>query len=249
MVPMKSIPVIAECSKAHCAPIFADLSDEDFGELQRLMTPIDYEAGELIQQEGMPANGVYVICRGLVKLGRHTADRERRRLFRILGPREILGLESLFCEQGCFVSGFAKALLETRVAFIERARFLEFLERHPEVSRRICKHLSKEIISYQCQLTEMAYEPIQVNLARLLLLLARRFGIRKGDRIELEFSRSDLAELIGTHADTVVRTLAQFKEKGLITTRYHRITILEEAGLEALASPLPLCLEKGFLRS
>ncbi len=244
---MRATPVLAECSKDHCSPIFADLSAAEFGELQGLMTPIDYEAGELIQQEGMPSNGVYVICRGLVKLGRHTADRERRRLLHILGPRDIIGLESLFCERECLVSGFAKALVETRVAFIERARFLEFLERHPTVSRRICERLSKEIVGYQCQLTEMAYEPIQINLARLLLLLARRFGVRKGNHTVLEFSRSDLAELIGTHADTVVRTLAQFKERGLIATRYHRITILDEAGLEALASPLPLCLLEGFL--
>lgn len=249
MVPKKSPPVLAECSKEHCSPLFADLSVEEFGELQGLMVPIDYEAGELIQQEGMPSNGVYVICQGLVKLGRHTADRERRRLLQILGPREVLGLESLFCKRECFISNFAKAIVETRVAFIERDRFLDFLGRHPEVSRRICEHLSREIISYQCHLTEMAYEPIQVNLARLLLLLARRFGTRRGKTIELEFSRSDLAELLGTHADTIVRTLAHFKEKGLVATRYHQIAILDEAGLEALASPFPLCLTEDFLRS
>jgi len=249
MVSMRAVPVLAECSKEHCAPIFADLSDAEFGELQELMIPIDYEASELIHQERMPANGIYVICRGLVKLGRHTADRERRRLLRVLGPRDVLGLENIFCEQTCSVSGFAKALVETRVAFIERAQFLEFLEHHSEVVRRICERLSREIIIYQCQLTETAYEPIQVNLARLLLLLARRFGVRKGERIELEFSRGDLAELIGTHADTVVRTLAQLKERGLITTHYHRITILDESGLEGLASPLPLCLTEESLQT
>lgn len=241
---MSTTPVLAECGKEHCAPLFADLTAVEFSELQGLMVPIDYEANELIQQEGMPSNGIYVICQGLVKLGRHTADRERRRLLHILGPRDVLGLESLFCKRDCFISNFAKTVVKTKVAFIERDQFLEFVERHPKVLRRVCERLSREIISYQCQLTEMAYEPIQVNLARLLLLLARRFGVRKGDQVELEFSRSDLAELIGTHADTVVRTLAQFREKGLIATHYHRITILDEAGLETLASPLPLCLTR-----
>lgn len=78
----RSIPAIAECSKVHCAPIFSDLSDEEFVELQGLMVPIDYQAGELICQEGMPANGIHVICKGLVKYGKFAADRSRKRILK-----------------------------------------------------------------------------------------------------------------------------------------------------------------------
>ncbi|MFQ6089816.1 MAG: Crp/Fnr family transcriptional regulator [Candidatus Bipolaricaulia bacterium] len=152
----------------------------------------------------------------------------------------------LFCQDPCVLSGFAKALEDTQVVFIEKGRFLEFLERHPAVFRRLCEWLSREILIYQCKMAELAYEPMRVNLARLLIMLARSYGVPGEDGLEIEFSRNDLAELAGTHIDTIVRTLAQFKEKGLIATHYHKIKILDEEGLEAIASPLPTCLRENL---
>jgi len=246
MAPTRAIPAIAECSKAHCAPIFAGLGDEEFAELQELMVPIDYGAGELIYQEGLPGNGIYVICKGLVKYGKYSADRSRRRILKVLGARDLLGLEVLFSPDPCALSGFAKALAETRVVFIEKRGFLDFLETHPQVLTAIAERLSRELAVYECKLVELAYEPARVNLARLLLLLARRFGVRREGGVEIEFSRTDLAELAGTHIDTVIRALARLKERGLIATHYHTIKILDEAGLEAEASPITTCLRENL---
>jgi len=236
------IPAMVECGKAHCTPIFSQLSEEEFAELQALMVPVEYERGELIYQEGMPGSGIYIICKGLVKYGKYSADRTRRRLLKILGARDLLGLETLFCPDPCPFSGFAKTLMDTKVVFIEKQQFLKFLKGHPQVLFALAERLSRELAAYECKLAELAYSPIRPSLARLLLILARRFGIRREDGVEIEFSRGDLAELAGTHLDTVVRTLAGFREKGLISTHYHKIKILDEAGLEAVASPLPACL-------
>ena len=246
MAPSRAIPAIAECSKTHCASIFSSLSDGGFAELQGLMIPIDYEAGELIHQEGLPTNGIYVICKGLVKYGKYSADRSRKRTLKILGARDLLGLEGLFCPDPCSLSGFAKALEATKVVFIEKGRFLEFLERHPAVLFRLCEQLTREIVIYQCKMTELTYGPIRVNLPRLLLALAHNYGVRREEGVEIEFSRGDLADLAGTHIDTLVRTLAQLKGKGLIATHYHKIKILDEAGLEAEASPIPLWVRESF---
>jgi len=239
-------PSIAECSKDHCAPIFAELRDEEFAELQELMVPIDYEAGDLLCQEGMPGNGICVICKGLVKCGKYSADRSRKRILRIAGAREILGLEVIFNPDFHPHSIFAKALEETKVIFIEKERFLEFVKGHPAVLFRLCEQLVQEISVYQCKLVELAYGATEVNIARLLLILARRFGIRQGEGVEIRFSRGDLAELAGMHIDTLVRALGQLKEQGLIATHYRRIKILDEAGLEAVASPVATCLEKNL---
>ena len=85
-----------------------------------------------------------------------------------------------------------------------------------------------------------------MNLGRLLLILARRFGVRQEDGVEIEFNRNDLAELAGTHIDTVIRALARLKAKGLITTHYHKIKVLDEAGLETEASPITTCLRENL---
>jgi CRP-like cAMP-binding protein len=239
-------PSLAECNKDYCAPLFSDLRDEEFTELQGLMVPISYEAGDLICQEGMPGNGICVICKGLVKCGKYSADRSRKRILKIAGARDILGLEILFGPDPCLLTGFAKALEDTKVAFIEKGRFLEFLKRHPAILFHLCGQLIREISVYQCRLVELAYGTTSVNLARLLLILARRFGVRREEGVEIEFSRSDLAELAGMRIDTLVRALGQLREGGLIATRYRTIRILDETGLEAVASPVTTCLEENL---
>lgn len=244
---MRSFRARAECRKSHCASVFSELTDEEFAELQDLMVPIEYEAGKTIHHEGMLASGVYVICKGRVKYGKSTADRSRSRILRLLGVGDLLGLEALFFQSAYCLSGFAKAMEDTQVVFIEKGKFFEFLERHPRLWRRLCEYLSREILIYQCKLSELAYEPMRVNLARLLLMLAHHCGVRGNDGVEIEFRRKDLAEFAGTHTDTLNRSLCELKEKGLIDIQHEKIKILDESALKRLASPLTTCLKESLL--
>jgi len=106
------------------------------------------------------------------------------------------GLEMLFCQDPCFLSGFAKALEDTQVVFIEKGRFLEFLERHPAVLFRLCEQLTREIVIYQCKMTELTYGPIRVNLPRLLLALAHNYGVRREEGVEIEFLAAPVGVLV-----------------------------------------------------
>lgn len=94
-----------------------------------------------------------------MKYGKYSPDHSGRRVLKILGARDILGLEMLFCRDPCSLSGFAKGLEDTQVMFIES------LERHPAVFRYLYERLSQEILFYQCKIAELAHELMRVNLA------------------------------------------------------------------------------------
>jgi CRP-like cAMP-binding protein len=74
--------------------LFADLNEQDFGEIH---TPIDdmvFAADAPLYNEGQTAVGVFTLRKGMVKLVRATAD-GRERIVRVLRPGDVIGLEAL----------------------------------------------------------------------------------------------------------------------------------------------------------
>ncbi|MFQ5794127.1 MAG: Crp/Fnr family transcriptional regulator [Candidatus Bipolaricaulia bacterium] len=232
---------LADCTKEDCSPLFAGLSEKAFAELAELMLFIEYKKGELIFQEGSFASGVYIICSGQVKYGKYSANRKKNRLLKIINHGGILGMEELF--EPIPRIGYARALKDTQVAFIERSHFVKFIGKHPAMLLRICKELSRELMIFEFKLVEASYETLEKNISRLLLSLAARYGVQKksGLYIEAELSRTDLAQMLGISLETAIHMLARLKNKGLIASDKHRIIIIDKEGLESLAEPLPAC--------
>ncbi|MCI2429951.1 Crp/Fnr family transcriptional regulator [Candidatus Acetothermia bacterium] len=231
------------CKQENCAPLFRELSREDFTALHAQMLTVHYSKGDLIFQEGSLASGIYIVCQGLVKYGKYSEDRNKRRIFNILSSPQTLGEEALFEERPCI--GFAAALTDCQVAFIERRALFQFIVEHPTVLLGLCRKFAQELMVFQCKLVEASYEPLERNFARLLLNLASRYGRteRTGARIlELELSRTDLAELAGVSMETAIRILTRLKERGVIDFDHRVIRVLNTEKLEERASPLPPCV-------
>jgi len=80
----------SSCSKECCPEIFSGLSEVEFNELMRLKIPVRYEMGDLIFQEGEFASGIYIICCGMVRVGKYY--RGRRLTVEFLKAGHILGM-------------------------------------------------------------------------------------------------------------------------------------------------------------
>lgn len=226
--------------------LFRELDERVLAELQESVRTITYGAGDLIFQQGGPSAGFYVIVSGLVQYGKRSGRRGRRRILKLLGPGDCFGEEMLFQAEVCACPGYARALTETQVAFIERDAFVDFLKRHPVVMHRLCEYLSRQLRIFECKLVELAYEPVEQNLIRLLVILMDRFGVQKrgGIALEMPLSRQELAELLGVHLDTVIHELSKLREQGLIALRDHTIVIKDPERLRELAEPQTTCLSE-----
>ncbi len=222
------------------------VSEETAAELQRHARTISYGAGDLIFQEGGPSGGFYIVITGLVQYGKRSGRRGRRRILKLLGPGDCFGEEMLFQSEVCACPGYARALTGTEVAFIERGAFMDFLKRHPVVLHRLCEHLTRQLRVFECKLVELAYEPVEQNLLRLLLILMERFGkpTKEGIALETALSRQELAELLGVHLDTVIHELSKLRERGVIALSDHTIVITAPEKLKELAEPRTTCLDE-----
>ncbi len=232
--------------RARRCVLFENLSERALGELHTQIRRITYGPGDLIFQEGGPSAGFYIVITGLVQYGKRSGRRGRRRILKLLGPGDCFGEEMLFQSEVCACPGYARALTGTEVAFIERGAFMDFLKRHPVVLHRLCEHLTRQLRVFECKLVELAYEPVEQNLIRLLLILMDRFGkpTKEGIALETALSRQELAELLGVHLDTVIHELSKLRERGVIALSDHTIVITAPERLKELAEPRTTCLDE-----
>jgi len=232
--------------RAHRCMLFENLSERALGELQKHMRRITYGPGDLIFQEGGPSAGFYIVIDGLVQYGKRSGRRGRRRILKLLGPGDCFGEEMLFQPEVCACPGYARAITETEVAFIERGVFMDFLKLYPDVAHKLCEYLTRQLRVFECKLVELAYEPVEQNLLRLLLILMDRFGkrTREGISLEMALSRQELAELLGVHLDTVIHELSKLREQGVIALSDHKIAIKDVERLRELAQPQTTCLDE-----
>ena len=223
----KSPPICGVAGCPGCSWIFTGLDTAGQQELVKLMRSVEYEADEAIFHEGTPAFGFFIICRGKVKLIKQ-GPAGKRQILKIVGPGELLGEENLF--DGGTHPASARTLEPTRARFVKREDFLDFLKRHPTVALRLAEKIARELQGFQAKLIETAYESCRARLARLLLMLSEKYGTES-------ISRTDLAEMAGISTETAIRTLGEFEERGLISLKRRKITIVDRAGLEELAAP------------
>jgi|GEM_PF-6970563 len=156
-----------------CATIFADLSEPARQELISLLRPLEFESGGMIFREGMLSFGLYILCRGKVKLAKHTRGGHSQ-ILKLLGPGEILGEKTLFDQET--YTCYAKALEPSRLMFIPREEFLPFLRRHPSVALHLIERLSHENKVFGDRLVEITSRSARERVARALVELAAAFG-------------------------------------------------------------------------
>lgn len=243
-----SRPRVCEvCEEGGCSWIFSSLEGEGLARLKALLRPITYGKGELIFQEGAPAFGLYIICKGRVKLVKHSMN-GKRRILKLIGPGEVLGEESLFGD-GVYAA-YAKTLEETRARFIGKADFLPFIVRYPSVALKIIEKLARELKGFQSKLMETSYESCKGKVARLLLSIGESYGVEEQGRLilGLELSRADLAAMVGISTETAIRILSELQEEGLLALDGQKKIIIRNcAGLRELAQPFSVKLKENLL--
>lgn len=217
------------------SPLFSELTSEEYLELIGVAHHFDRNRGELVFQVGRPAEGLYVICWGKVKLVQHTPDRSKGYILDVLGPGDLLGEEAFFAQD--VYTACAKALEPTRFCYLPGEDFIRFLERHPEICRRFLREFALKLGENFRARVELAYERSEVRLARMLLKLLRKFGTDGGDEgtIDLDLSRTDLAELLGIRAETAIRILSEWRDERILELDDRRIRVTDRQRLDDLA--------------
>lgn len=195
---------------------------EEFKQLSESREHRNFNKKEIIFQEGDFPHRLYYVQSGKVKLIK-TNDEGKDLILGILQAGEFFGHIALLKEEEYTES--AIAMEEAEIVFIPKKDFLLLLYGNRDFSVHFIKLLANDMIDQEEKLLSLAYSSIRKRVAEALLTLYQQ----RGENIQI--LREDLANMVGTAKESVVRTLTDFKKEGIITIKDGIITILDAGEL------------------
>ena len=114
---------------------------------------------------------------------------------------------------------------------IPKEDFFTLLNHNRDIANKFIKLLSDNLADREERLLKLAYNSVRKRVAEALLLVEKQYQQQAGDKTQISITREDLASIVGASKETVIRTLADFKDEKLIDSQGSRIFILNSEKL------------------
>jgi CRP/FNR family cyclic AMP-dependent transcriptional regulator len=128
----------------------------------------------------------------------------------------------------------AEVMEDAEIMLIPQKDFLSVLSANTAIARQFIKLLSANLSEKEEQLIQLAYNSLRKRVADSLLLVHDRFRKNDKDNPKLAISREDLAQIVGTATESLIRTLSDFKAEKLIEINDGKILISNEQKLRGM---------------
>ena len=211
------------------------LPEENLKELGEIVVQKRFARGELLFSDGDVGEGFYVVVSGRVKLYKLGPD-GREQILHFVSNGDPFGEVTLFA--GVSYPAFARACTDLNVLFFRRDDFKSLVHKNPELSLNMIAIMSHHLRRFASLVEELSLKDVPARVARYLLNLAAKGGreVGNGIEVELDSSKTELAQKLGTISETISRTLGKMKSTGVIDTNGRKVTILDGDTLEEIAS-------------
>ena len=177
-----------------------------------------YQKNETIFRQGDPADAVFYIQKGKVKIT-VISEHGKEAVVALLGPDE-------FCGEGCLIGqplriSTATAMTDCEIMRLEKAAIIRVLHEEPTFSEMFLSHLLMRSMRVEEDLVDQLFNSSEKRLARALLLLANFGRESRPEPVIAKVSQETLAELIGTTRSRVSFFMNKFRKLGLIDYNGH----------------------------
>lgn len=190
-----------------------------------------YRKKEMIFNEGSSPNYLYFLSKGKIKTFKsHEYGKEF--ITNLYKEGDFFGYIALL-EDLPFVEN-AEALEDSEVLLIPKEDFYALIYNNSAVMKKFIKMLSDNIIDKENQLVNLAYSSVRKRVANALVTLYDRYSQQSEEKFNISISREDLANIVGTATESLIRTLSDFKEEKLIEVKSSNITIMNYDKLKKL---------------
>jgi CRP/FNR family transcriptional regulator len=215
--------------------MFCDLHGETLTHFNALGAPAHVPSGSRLFAEDERGNTVYVVCSGQVKLS-CTSKEGKTLILKIAMPGDLLGLSAVITGSPYEVT--AETIEPTQIKSIPRNDFLDFLQKHGEVSLNSAKLLSNEYKDAFVDARRLALSTsASGRLASVMLEWGRAASCGKPEmKFNMRLTHEELADMIGSSRETVTRALTRFKKDKLIEIHGVSVLILSPEKLEMLTA-------------
>lgn len=199
--------------------IFCNNTVPELDEISKHKITNHYKKGQTLFVQGNHPFGIYCVKKGNIKLTK-VGQEGKESIVRIVKNGEILGHRSIF--DHAYYSATATAIEDTTVCFLDKKHILKLIAENPSISLKIIEILSHDMGMAENKLSSYHQKNVRERLAELLLTLKETHGEKIADvgavkwKINLKLTREEMATMIGTANETLIRYISEFKEEDLI---------------------------------
>ncbi len=204
--------------------IFQDLDPDDIKALVHDALRKKLTKGQSLFLQGDPADEMFLIKGGRVKLSKILKDGTELMLD-IRKAGNFVG-ENMFSEEGMYPVS-AVCLEDTLTCGFSRSQFEELVLKHPRVGLQIIKTLSERISSLTNRVGSLAVANIEERLYRVLSNVAKEHGAKSSRGVVIQFplTHEDLGFLTGAHRVSITRAMKALKKAGKIILEDRRLIL------------------------
>ncbi len=210
--------------------IFCELEHEALQDVSDHKVVNTYKKGQTLFVQGNPPYGMYCVSNGNIKISQIGSD-GKESIVRIASAGDVLGHRSIFTDQ--YYNATATAIEECSVCFIDKKYILKLVQEKPSVACNLIAKLGKDLGAAEKRVSSFYQKNVRERLAELLLLLKESHGIQEDGmiRLDIKLTREEMASIIGTASETLIRFMSELKAEGFIEQKGKVIFITNEEGL------------------
>ena len=188
--------------------LFADLNEHDFGQIHAPIDDLELRAGSALFAEATPAQSIYTLRSGMIKLVRVTSD-GRQRIVRVLRQGDVAGLEALASDR---YASEAVALTDISVCRIPVPVIHHLGSTSQRLHRRLMDKWTHALQEADDWLAELNFGTARQRVAHFILKMRNPSAAE----IATLFSREDMGAMLDLKLETVSREVSALVREGVI---------------------------------
>jgi CRP-like cAMP-binding protein len=213
--------------------LFKKLKEQEYIHLNYDKTCSLYKKGSIIYREGSRLTGFYCVTRGILKIYKTGID-GKEQIIRFAKKGEIIAYRSLLSQELACTT--AKVIEEAVLCHIPYQTLLFLIQNNWEFSHHMLQIVCKELREANDYITDIAQKTVRERLAEILILLKESFDLDPTNTLQISLTREELANMVGTATESVIRLLSEFKQDKMIELQGRKIKLLDVNALTKIAN-------------
>jgi len=206
-------------------PFLRELNSSEREAIKPLFFDKALRRGEMAFLEGEPADTLYVLITGVVKIFKTSAN-GKEQIISISTPHEVLNDTSIFDGGPNPVS--AQAMSSITLYGIKKDKLELMLKQYPKITLSIIKILSERTRRLLTLIEDLSFKHVIGRVGKILLE-------HTGDNnAKQRLTQQEMAAIAGTAREVVARSLKTLEERGVVKIDRHRILIIDKPALEEM---------------
>ncbi|WP_297094601.1 Crp/Fnr family transcriptional regulator [uncultured Draconibacterium sp.] len=225
--------VIKDDSRLRDIHMFRKLSEAELLDLEINSVYKTFKKRSVIYREGCRHAGLYIVLKGIVKIYK-IGGNGKQQILKFAQQGDLIGYRSLLTHELACTS--AKAYDDTLVCHVPYNTMLHLFQQNWDFTHGMMKFMCKELGESNTFITDIAQKTVRERTAEMLLILKDEFGLDNYNALQIAVTREDLANMVGTVTESLIRVMSEFRNENLLDLTGRKIIFLDTKRLQAIAN-------------